>query len=239
MRVPFCIGLYCVLLGVSGCHSPSDVEDWRTLEIPAQDFVLLPCDTPQVDAPCALVVAGGKRVLIGAPAGSGQAMRAADLRQLDAVITFSLRSRDIEGLDEVRNRSWHVGRTAPLLTIGAPGIEQVVGALNLAFEQADALYVVEQGAPPGGYDAAILVARSVAAGRTVFDTGDLKIYRVADGFQIEYSNGASAVLFPCDPARTSAPAEGTNSATIIGCDGEVGDYSWPLTMPIFLRPSES
>lgn len=227
------------LLSLPGCGSATRTDDWRALDIAAQDFVLLPCGTEQADAPCVLVVAGGKRVLIGTPAGSGQAMRETDLRQLDAVITYSLRSRDIEGLDEVRNRSWRVGRADPLLTIGPPGIEQVIGALNLAFEQGDALYVVEQGPPPGGYDAAVLLARPVSADQVVFDTGDLKISRRGDGFRVDYEQGASALLFPCTPAQTSGPIENAETAVIISCDAENGGLIWPLTAPVFVHANAS
>lgn len=231
--------LFVSLLSLSACDSATSTDDWRALEIAAQDFVLLPCGTDQADAPCALVVAGGKRVLIGTPAGSGQAMRETDLRQLDAVITYSLRSRDIEGLDEVRNRSWHAGRTDPLLTIGPPGIEQVIGALNLAFEQGDALYVVEQGSPPGGYDAAILLAQPVSADQVVFNTGDLKISRRADGFRVDYEQGASALLLPCTPAQISGPIEDAETAVIISCDGERGGLIWPLTAPVYVHATAS
>lgn len=239
MRFTVFTCLLAALLGLPACGAPSGAEDWRALDIAAQDFVLLPCGTGDADTGCALVVAGGKRVLIGAPAGSGQAMRETDLRQLDAVIIFSLRSRDIEGLDEVRNRSWQAGRTDPLLTIGPPGIEQVIGALNLAFEQGDALYVVEQGRPSGGYDAAILSAQPVSADQVVFNTGDLKISRRADGFRVDYEHGPSAWLFPCPRAQTSAPVQDAETAVIIGCQGEVSGLTWPLMAPVFMHAKAS
>ena len=47
--------------GASRQVSPDDVR--------SADFALLPCAASSEDAPCLLVVAGGKRVLFGTPSG--------------------------------------------------------------------------------------------------------------------------------------------------------------------------
>ncbi|MEM7543400.1 MAG: hypothetical protein AAF384_17710, partial [Pseudomonadota bacterium] len=131
-------------LGLTACGGTDGETDWRNVDVRPDDFALLPCDVDD-ERPCTLVIAGGKRLLFGAPAGVARAMRSEDLRQLDGVILFSLTAPDLEGLDEVRNLSWHAGRREPLLVIGSSGIEEIATALNKAFEQSDALYVVEHG----------------------------------------------------------------------------------------------
>ena len=193
------------------------------------------CDSIS-ERPCTLVIAGGKRVLIGAPAGLGQALRSEDLRQLDAVIVTSLMAADLEGLDEVRNTSWHAGRDEPLLVIGPPGIETVVTALNKAYEAADALHTVEQGAPAGGYDAAVLTPRMAVAEKTVFGTGDLEISRELFGYRIYYVGNRKVRIAACNWfERTTAELAPSDDTVTIGCARSDAAYSWPLTAPIFVE----
>jgi hypothetical protein len=218
---------------LAACHPSQQQTDWHALEIGSQDFVLLPCGSVQSDAACALIVAGGKRVLIGAPAGIARTMRPVDLRQLDAVLVLSLRAHDLEGLDEVRNRSWHIGRREPLPTIGPSGIEDVVAALNLTFEQADALHMVEQGSPPGGYDAAILVARTAPTNAVIFDTGDFKVSRLKGGVLVDYE-GVSVWLSACSGAAPLSDGETGSISLSVGCADEGADLSWPLRTPVFI-----
>ena len=128
---------------MAACTAPAPGDPSEDLSIAPRDFVLLPCGPARSDQPCALVAAGGKRVLFGAPAGVAATLSEADLRQLDSVVLFSLRATDIEGVDEIRNESWRAGRATPLLTIGPRGVLVLVDGLNTAFEQADALRIVE------------------------------------------------------------------------------------------------
>ena len=73
------------------------------------DFAIVPC-SEDAETPCLLVLAGGKRLLFGAPAGVSGSLPATDLAHLDGVFLFSLLPQDVEGLDEVRNAGWRAGR---------------------------------------------------------------------------------------------------------------------------------
>lgn len=221
------------LASMASCVAPVSNESAESVSIAPQDFVLLPCGTGQTRHPCVLVAAGGKRILFGAPAGTAATLNAADLRQLDSVILFSLRAQDIEGLDEIRNESWRAGRDAPLLTIGPRGVLAVVGGLNTAFEQADALRIVEEGIPAGGYDAAILTGREATREQIVFDTGDVQVERLAGGYRITYEGGALADLIPCE-ADSPALAEQTVLHVTVSCDGPEPGLVWPLREPYFV-----
>ena len=241
------LGLAIVIL--ASCGGPDTTAPAPRVSISPEDFVLVPCGPARVDRPCVLAVAGGKRILFGAPAGVSATLADADLRQLDAVMLFSLHAVDIEGLDEVRNASWRAGRSEPLLVVGPEGTVGVVEALNAAFEQADALRVVEEGIPPGGYDAAVLVGREVLrdASAPVFDTGDV---RVRGGFNwnasggglliLEYRTLAEVIMSTCRGTEwdeTVLPDVGPPS-TRIACSDELSDLSWPLGETIFIVKSE-
>ena len=231
-------GVICGVLGLTTCGEADGEKEWRSVDVRPDDFALLPCDV-QDERPCTLVIAGGKRLLFGAPAGVARAMRPEDLRQLDGVVLFSLTAPDLEGLDEVRNLSWHAGRREPLLVIGPPGIEEIAAALNKAFEQSDALYVVEHGLPPGGYDAAILVARAAGGNLRLFDTGDLHVTGSSSGFRIDYRiNGAARVawLRVCGAPDELMLIEPTVERVVtVACDGDVSDFKWPISTPIFVE----
>ncbi|MDJ0922360.1 MAG: hypothetical protein QNI84_14625 [Henriciella sp.] len=213
-------------------------------EIRPQDFVLRPCGKRVLEAPCALAIAGGKRVLFGAPAGVGQALATDDLVQLDVVMLLSLRSVDIEGLDEVRNVSWHAGRQSPLPVVGPDGTGAMVHALNAAFEQADALRIVDEGIPPGGYDAAILVSRDLGFlpdAQTGFDTGDLTVIGQVshDGYvdytmtyEVELGLARCGLWFP--QAESPSPPIDAEPKTCSSVD-----QAWPLSDQVVLfQPAE-
>lgn len=144
------------------------------------DFALVPCGKIETQTACALAVVGGKRLLFGAPAGVADTLQTEDLRQLDQVFLFSLRAQDLEGLDEIRNASWLAGRSEPLVVFGPEGTAQTVAALNLVFETADALRIVDEGIPRGGYDGALLVAATSEERleAPVFNTGDVRVRAV-------------------------------------------------------------
>lgn len=227
--------LSLLMCGVFGACTDSQPEPEQTLMVIApQDFVLMPCGPARADRPCALVIAGGKRVLFGAPAGVSATLSPEDLRQLDAVIVFSLRAPDIEGLDEVRNASWQAGRDAPLLTIGPRGVLDTVAALNKAYEQADALRIVEQGIPPGGYDAAILLGRDAVGVATVFDTGDVRIEPAGKGYRVHYNREAVLDLQPCGAGDAGALDLIDESYVRVGCEGAASDLVWPVQQPRFI-----
>jgi len=220
----------------AACEDAPVPESDKPAEITPQDFVLLPCEAASSGSPCALAIAGGKRVLFGAPIGAAASLGADDLRQLDAVIVFSLRAKDIEGLGAIRNASWNAGRAAPLLTIGPRGITQVVEGLNTVFEQSDALRIVEQGIPPGGFDAAIVTAREAMTGQTVFDTGDVQIIREGGGYRMAYESRASVTFIPCDGAMADQiPDVPDDQIRLqVGCAQPPADLAWPLRQAHFV-----
>ena len=232
--IPIALAAFAV-----ACTGPAQPAAPVALEISPQDFVLLPCGVETSEHPCALAVAGGKRVLFGTPAGAAGGLRADDLRQLDAVLVFSLRAGDLEGLDEVRNRSWHAGRAAPLLVIGPTGIEDVAHALNAAFEQADALYIVEDGIPPGGYDAALLDPRAAAGQGVVFNTGDIVIEATGYGYRMAYDGRGMAHFHACDAGPPTKEVRiGDMVWERLTCDASDSDRSWPLRAPLFILKNQ-
>ena len=230
MRSTLAMGLLVVS---ASCAAPvaDDVSDGVT--IAPRDFVLLPCGADGSNQSCALVVAGGKRVLFGGSAGTAASLPEAELRQLDSVMLFSLRARDIEGLDEIRNESWRAGREIPLLTIGPRGTRSVVDALNSACEQAGALRMVEEGIPAGGYDASILVAREAKDDQVVFDTGDVQVVRLSGGYRISYDNKATVDLLPCGDTAGNGVAS-TEARVSVSCHTTDGSLTWPLREPYFV-----
>lgn len=221
------IGLFTIVF-VAAC-TPSAPETKPDLIIQPDDFVVLPCRNVIAARPCAMVVAGGKRVLFGAPSGAAISFNDADLKQLDAVLLFSLRAIDIEGLDDVRNRSWRAGRDAALLVIGPAGVEDVVTAINKAYEQPDALRVVEDGIPPGGFDAAVLSTGLSVPGQIVFDTGDLQIERLSAGYEVSYGQSEPLVLTTCGAASMQ------EVGVRISCGEDGPDIAWPVAEPVFIK----
>lgn len=225
-------GVALMSLGLTGCGG-SDPSAAQRIDISPRDFVVLPCGPTDAEQPCALAVAGGKRIVFGAPAGVGSTVSSEDLRQLDAVILFSLRARDIGGLDELRNESWRAGRSDPLLVIGPTGIDVVVEALNKAYEQSDALRIVEEGIPPGGYDAAVMVARTWSRDQIIFDTGDVRVRAVSGGFSTAYNQQARLDIRSCDASANASDASDM-SVMSLGCDKTVADATWPLRSPLVI-----
>lgn len=169
--------LAVVLFGLATLSACGGASQPGSIAVSSRDFVLLPCGS-EVPAPCTLAIAGGKRVLLGAPSGAEVMMSDDDLRQIDAVLLFSLRARDVEGLDTVRNRSWQAGRREPLLVIGPAGTAEFVDGLNTAFEVTDSLLIVDEGMPAGGFDAAVLAGTDLPLSgewAVAFDTGDFRV----------------------------------------------------------------
>lgn len=207
--------------------------------VKSTDFALLPCGPSTPRVPCLLVMAGGKRLLFGAPPGLRGTMDADMLVNLDAIFLFSLQGPDLEGLDEVRNESWIAGRDGPLPVGGPTGTRDVVAALNKAYEVSDAQIFVKD-PPRGGFGAALLgvLPGEGDAKAQVFDTGDLIVTKIetADGlaaYWIDYG-GRRAVLQPCD--MDQAIRFNDRAAIVIACDG--GDTAWPLDKLNYLLRGE-
>lgn len=220
---------------LAACSAPDAEDPLAPIEISPRDFVVLPCGPARADRPCALIAAGGKRILFGAPAGVAATLSPEELRLLDGVVVFSLRAPDIEGLDEVRNETWRAGRDTPLLTIGPRGVSDLVEGFNKAFEQADALRIVEEGIPAGGYDAAILSGRDAEQGQIVFDTGDVQVTAISGGFRIVYDGRAEVDLRPCGSDREPRKASDDDRIRVnVGCEATGPGPSWPLQTAHFV-----
>ena len=199
-------------------------------DIRSTDYALLPCTPSTPQAPCVLVVAGGKRLLFGTPAGLRTGLNADTLASLDAVLLFSLQGPDLEGLDEVRNAGWTGGREEPLAVGGPAGTRDVLAGLNKAYEISDAQIFVKN-PPPGGFDAALLgvLPGEGDAKVRIFDTGDLVVTKIetADamaGYWVDYG-GKRAVLQPC--GMDNAVRFNEQEAVTLSCDG-AGGTAWPL-----------
>lgn len=228
MRLPLRSFLLGTALLLAACGETSEVGDVDLVVEPHQ-FVLIPCGPIAGERPCALAAVGGKRILFGAPAGVTATLSLDDLKLLDAVMLFSLRASDTNGLAEVRNRSWEAGRAAPLLVIGPSGVDAFVAGLNKAYEMADALRIVEDGIPSGGYDAAVLRTNSGPEQQTVFNTGDVVVMRTSAGYSIDYLETTNVWLSSCK-SDIAPPADFS-----ILCDPDADTYAWPLRRPLFVK----
>ena len=226
---------------------PARLADVRpaSIDVAPGDFAVLPC-SGGTGAPCALVVAGGKSLLFGAPAGISSEIEADRLAGLDSAFLFSMLPPDVEGLDEVRNRGWRAGRPEALIVAGPEGTASLLEALNLAFEQPDALSFVEEGAPRGGFDAALLQPGvEVLTGALAFDSGDLKVSGRANSdsyisYRVEYrdlgGDWHELILQPCKaPDAPRATVEDVPVSTnAFACD-DAG--RWPLDEPFMIAKS--
>lgn len=243
-------GLLAACSGANDQQVPEGQVQARP-DIAPSDFVLLPCSADTQRA-CAIILAGGKTLMFGAPAGAGQQASAEDLSNLEALFLFSMHPEDVEGVDEVRNRGWREGRLAPLPLTGPDGAAALVEGLNFAFEQPDAISFVEDGAPRGGFAAALLsLGTDVTDPALVYDSGDLKVRAWPEGgsalgYRIEYRDMDEAwhnvVLVSCatqarpetSPEETASPHM-SPSDLLVNCAQapDMGDYSWPLEGPVF------
>lgn len=210
--------------------------------IAPDDFVFVPCAGVKPEALCVIVAAGGKRVLIGAPAGIGAGQIPGDAILPDGVILPSLAAKSIEGLDEVRNAAWRSGRRGPLPVSGVRGVEQFVAALNEAYVASDALAYLE-GAHKGGFDTQAMIARPVVSGTLAFDTGDLQIMALAGpagelALLVAYHD--QHILLAGCGAMPNVVASWPLADAYIGCD--LSDYGspklgdWPLKARLKILP---
>lgn len=244
--------LWLVACSGAGGTDPQAAEPAARPSISPADFALLPCYT-ESERPCALVLAGGKRLMFGAPAGAGSRAEPGDLIGLEALFLFSVHPLDIEGVDEIRNRGWRAGRPDALAVAGPEGTGALVDGLNAAYEQPDSVSFVEDGPPPGGFDAALLShGGDVTREGLVYDSGDLKVRATASGtgqitYRIRYRDLDEAwhdvVLRPCGGAPVGEVAGETRAmdSLVIGCSGEEAygaDHTWPLDSVIFATRSD-
>ena len=230
------LGLAC-LSACTGADAvvEGDRAERSDLLIAPSDFVLAPCGRPTVMENCIVLAAGGKRVLLGAPAGVGAGKIAGDNIVPDGVILLSLHATAIEGLDEVRNRSWASNRRRPLIVAGADGVEQIVASMNEAYITSDALAYIE-GKRRGGFDKEAIIANAVKPGDVAFDTGDLTVTAFAGGagqlaLLVNY-NEQDLLLAGCG-AGPEHVAAWPRADIYVGC--EYASYpvlrtgAWPLT----------
>ncbi len=231
--------LLLVALVLAACGASAPAEPARqgqgasagTRDVQPGDFSLRGCAGAVEGPACAIVHAGGKTLVFGAPEGVAGALETVGIASPDAVFLFSLRGEDLEGLMRLRNQTWHAGRRAPLGLVGPEGTEALAAALDGALARSDAVRWM-QAPPPGGFDVAPLLAREVPPGQsaTVFDTGDLKVSARPAGagdlaFLVDYD------LMTLRLATCRAP-QGQLAAAAdrrVGCDGGPDDFTWPLS----------
>ena len=225
---------FAALVSAVACGSANDapVAPPPELAIRSTDFALLPCSERLLPGKCVIVLAGGKRVMFGAPAGVTLDQSSADLRNLDAVMLLSLRGEDVEGLDELRNAAWRAGRESSLPVAGPSGTGEFAGILNRAYEVSDALIFVEE-RPAGGFDAALLAVLpgEGEAEATVFDTGDLRVRKFETGtdratYIVDYARH-NLILSSCGGTPLQELSGG--EFRVLDCESE-----WPLGAPEFV-----
>ena len=234
MRILFLLaGLATASCG--GPAAPPPHTDPTPQTVTSTDFALLPCARATTPNPCVLVMAGGKRVLFGTPGGVAEGLSPEDLRNLDAVMLFSLRGDDLEGLDEVRNSSWRAGHETALRVSGPVGTSEVLSAINKAYEASDAFTFVEE-APAGGFNAAVLrpLPGAKDTKTRVFDTGDLVVTHLVNdtgrvGYWVDY-NGVRLVLEPC--GMTQATQFAGESRLTVACQNSA--LAWPISEVVFV-----
>ena len=229
------LGIVVCATALAACNpvTSKDAETARAdLTVHSTDFAVLPCSKRSLPGACVHVLAGGKRVVFGAPAGMTLDMTQASLRNTDAVMLLSLRGEDIEGLDEMRNAAWRAGRESSLPVAGPSGTGDFLGLLNRAYEVSDALIYVED-RPAGGFDAALLAllpgdGEQVA---TVFDTGDLRISKFETGtdrafYVVDYVDH-TALIAGCGIELPDSVTDGID--LVLDCES-----NWPTAEPVFV-----
>ena len=245
-----CFGLVmatCLLGGCGGDGQGRNPADHHAA-LPAQErpiapdeFVFVPCAGVAPESGCLIIAAGGKRVLVGAPAGIGAGRIAGETLMPDGVILTLLEARQIEGLDEVRNAVWLSGRRAGLTVSGDAGVGRFVAALNEAYEISDALAYVD-GERRGGFSGQAMVANVVENGGLAFDTGDLQI-KLLGGVTGELAllvsyNKRVILLAGCGDILAGDPRNWPIADAYIGC--ETPNYpaewlgAWPLSARVYV-----
>jgi|GEM_PF-1650161 len=233
---------------IEGRSPPVAVADeGQPVQVVPRDFAILPCPRAGDRGACVVIAAGGKRVLVGAPAGIGTPPSWADGALgaggvPDAVLLLSLDAAQIEGIDEIRSRVWEAG-LSQLPLVGGAGVEEVSAGLDQTYIVPDAVAYV-RGMRRRGFEKTPLASRAVGHGDIAFDTGDLTITAMAGGggqlaYHITYG-GESVLLSDCSPG----PEEATRwpvADYYLGCADITDIYdaphkgSWPLAAPVFIQ----
>lgn len=185
--------------------------------IAPDEFGVFPCnqqtgsDDPY--APCLLVMAGGKRLVFGAP----MAQDWRGIGYLDAVFLHNGHPISSGALMGARYYTWRNGRTGPLLVIAGDLQLDALKAQDEAQASADALSVLESGNTLSFVDAKLRPkpVPATANGFKVFDTGDLQVLATSiiseHGDQIiSYDiiyRGRIARFQPCGAANVPEPAD--------------------------------
>ncbi|MEO0466521.1 MAG: hypothetical protein AAF216_08240 [Pseudomonadota bacterium] len=226
-------GLFIALWALAACGDSAPVSaltESATLDIAPTDFALVRCSETAESVPCLVIHAGGKSVLIGAPAGALASLQRQGIEVPDMVLLPDLMPSSLNGLVELRNQTWQAGRLGPLPVIGPVGTREVTAHLNAAFVIPDAeRFAVKP--PPGGFEAA-LIAGADAPPAEGFDTGDLKVLAVPSPtgtltFHVEYG-GRRLVLGTCD----SSDQPVADLVVSMVCDGAMRSYDWPFETPM-------
>ncbi|MEM7661010.1 MAG: hypothetical protein AAF292_02075 [Pseudomonadota bacterium] len=241
------LALAICLFGLAACgNDTSSVDDPVGAEPPRiapTDFVIAPCNGPASDAFCAIVAAGGKRVIIGAPSGIRDGRIAGEMTLPDAVLLPSLHPSNVEGLDELRNHTWTAGRRSPLKVIGPLGTSEFADSLNTAYTFPDAMVFLDTPNDDRDFAAMPIAGRDVGLGDAAFDTGDLVVtsHHAGNGriaFLAKYDNRAALIL-PCQADPQSVDILDDSGLTIMACSGidygVAADIFWPTTELIYLN----
>lgn len=164
-------------------------------------------------APCLLIIAGGKRLVFGAP--DGQSWQSIGF--VDAAFLYNGHPVSSGGLMGLRHQTWRDGRDQPLLVVAGDLQVDALTLLDDAQASADALLKVEHSNRLDFRNAGVTIKPVPIQSGTfrVFDTGDLKVFASSSVsntgdqiivYDILYS-GKRIRFLPCDGALPAEPAD--------------------------------
>lgn len=199
-----------LLAGGRAKHPSLQTEDVFSLTphmAAPEDFALFPC-TPISEfedpyAPCVLVIAGGKRLVFGAPIYQNWR----GIGEIDAAFLMYGHPMSSGGLAGLRLETWRNGRNTRLLIIAGDLQAEAIQALDDLNAGADALIAIESRGKAGFLEAGLRVkpVPVSARGFKVFDTGDLTVLSYSTindagdqviAYRLDYG-ATSAMLYPC------------------------------------------
>ncbi|MEM7766930.1 MAG: hypothetical protein AAF253_05515 [Pseudomonadota bacterium] len=239
-----CLAMVLVLAACSAQDAPestgadgasvSTLPNAALLDPSPADFVALPCVGTPAGTACAIVRAGGKTLLFGAPEGVHQALVIAGGEGPDGVFLFTLEGAGLEGLVRLRNQTWIDGRDHKLPVAGPDGTSLFLAYLDKGLERSDAVAYLRH-RPAGRFDAALFAPIDVAQTPSlrVFDSGDLAVeaHPGADGMVHYFAlyGGHTLLLSGCRMTDTDRLED---ADTVIACGvDEAGKWHWPLAKP--------
>lgn len=169
-----------------------------------------PLPDPKRGNPCAAVIAGGRVYVVDAGERSSETLNRMGIQanRIAAVLLTHFHSDHIGGLGTVALQRWVAeGESAPLRTLGPPGVERVVAGLNEAYAldsgyrtahhgeelapPAGAGMVAEEFAMPAGEDPVVVLDEDgLVVSAFVVDHAPIE---PAVGFRFDY-RGRSAVI---------------------------------------------